>query len=69
MTPVRERGKLVRLALERYIADTAHPAGDVEKQILAISEWLRSREKPNYGPNALSVPAARPPAHQATPPG
>ena len=27
MTPVRERGKLVRLALQGYIAETAHPAG------------------------------------------
>lgn len=44
MTPVRERGKLVRLALERYIKETAHPAGDVERQIIAISAWLRSRE-------------------------
>jgi hypothetical protein len=43
MTPVRERGKLVRLALERYIAETGHPAGDVEHQIHAISTWLRSR--------------------------
>lgn len=43
MTPVRERGKLVRLALERYIEETAHPAGDVEQQIEAISTWLRSR--------------------------
>lgn len=43
MTPVRERGKLVRLALERYITETAHPAGDVEQQISAISNWLRSR--------------------------
>lgn len=43
MTPVRERGKLVRLALERYIAETDHPAGDVERQIHAISTWLRSR--------------------------
>lgn len=43
MTPVRERGKLVRLALERYIAETGHPAGDVEQQIYAISTWLRSR--------------------------
>ncbi|MGI4720952.1 MAG: hypothetical protein ACRYGO_09590 [Janthinobacterium lividum] len=43
MTPVRERGKLVRLALERYIAETGHPAGDVEQQINAISTWLRSR--------------------------
>lgn len=47
MTPVRERGKLVRLALERYIKETAHPAGDVEQQIGAISTWLRSRETPN----------------------
>ena len=43
MTPVRERGKLVRLALERYIAAINHPAGDVEQQIHAISTWLRSR--------------------------
>lgn len=43
MTPVRERGKLVRLALERYIAATDHPAGNVEAQIAAVSEWLRSR--------------------------
>lgn len=43
MTQVRERGKLVRLALERYIAETGHPAGDVEQQIHAISTWLRSR--------------------------
>lgn len=43
MTPVRERGKLMRLALERYIAETRHPAGDVEQQIHAISTWLRSR--------------------------
>lgn len=43
MTPVRERGKLVRSALERYITATDHPAGDVEQQIDAISTWLRSR--------------------------
>jgi hypothetical protein len=43
MTPVRERGKLVRAALTRYIVQTAHPAGDVEQQISAISTWLRSR--------------------------
>lgn len=43
MTPVRDRGKLVRLALERYIAATDHPAGNVEAQIAAVSEWLRSR--------------------------
>ena len=43
MTPVRERGKLVRLALKRYIAEIEHPAGDVEQQIHAISTWLRSR--------------------------
>lgn len=43
MTPVRERGKLVRLALKRYIEDTGHPAGDVEQQIGAVSAWLRSR--------------------------
>jgi hypothetical protein len=43
MTPVRERGKLVRLALERYIVETGHSAGNVEQQIDAISTWLRSR--------------------------
>ena len=43
MTPVRERGKLVRMALEQYIAETRHPAGDIEQQIHAISTWLRSR--------------------------
>lgn len=43
MTPVRERSKLVRLALERYIAATDHPAGNIEAQIAAVSEWLRSR--------------------------
>lgn len=43
MTPVRERGKLVRLALERHIVEIGHPAGDVEQQIHAISTWLRSR--------------------------
>lgn len=43
MTPVRERGKLVRLALERYIAATGHPAGNVDAQIAAVSAWLRSR--------------------------
>lgn len=43
MTPVRERGKLVRLALKRYIAATGHPAGNVDAQIAAVSEWLRIR--------------------------
>ena len=43
MTPVRERGKLVRFALEKYIAETGHSAGNVEIQIEAISKWLRSR--------------------------
>lgn len=43
MTPVRERGKLVRAALTRYIVQTAHPAGDVEQRINAISTWLISR--------------------------
>lgn len=51
MTPVRERGRLLRLALERYIAETAHPAGNVEQQISAISNWLRSR-------NSIDEPAA-----------
>jgi hypothetical protein len=56
MTPVRERGKLVRLALERYIAETSHPAGDVEQQIHAISTWLRSRG----GCEETTVHVARP---------
>lgn len=47
MTPVRERGKLVRLALEQYIAATGHPAGNVDAQIAAVSEWLRSRSSPH----------------------
>lgn len=59
MTPVRRRGKLVRLALERYIAETAHPAGDVEQQITAISNWLRSRSTLNeMPPNFIPPPAA-----------
>lgn len=55
MTPVRERGKLVRLALERYIAEIGHPAGDVEQQIHAISTWLRFRS----GREEATVVAAR----------
>lgn len=55
MTPVRERGKLVRLALERYIVEIGHPAGDVEQQIHAISTWLRSRS----GREEATVVAAR----------
>lgn len=43
LTPVRQRGKLMRLALKRYIAETGHPAGVVENQLEAISTWLRSR--------------------------
>jgi hypothetical protein len=43
MTPVRERGKLVRLALQRYITATDHPSGNVDVQIGAISQWLRNR--------------------------
>jgi hypothetical protein len=42
-TPVRDRGKLIRLALERYIVATNHPAGNVESQIEAVSLWLRNR--------------------------
>lgn len=55
MTPVRERGKLVRLALKRYINDTRHPAGDVEQQIGAVSAWLRSRN-PNDGARVGEIP-------------
>jgi hypothetical protein len=58
MTPVRERGKLVRSALERYIADTAHPAGNVEQQINAISTWLRSRATIDGLPVRLEPPLA-----------
>lgn len=43
MTPVRERRKLIFLALERYIDATGHPAGNIENQIEEISRWLRSR--------------------------
>ena len=57
MTPVRERGKLVRLALERYIAETTHPAGDVEQQIQSISTWLRCRATSTK----QATDAARPP--------
>jgi hypothetical protein len=56
MTPVRERGKLVRSALERYIAETAHPAGNVEEQINAISTWLRSRATIDGMPVRLDPP-------------
>ena len=45
MTPVRQRGKLIRLALERYISETGHVSGSVETQIAVISEWLRTRSK------------------------
>jgi len=58
MTPVRARGKLVRLALERYIQETGHVAGNLDTQIAAISDWLRSRndapEQISHSPN-LSV--------------
>lgn len=64
MTPVRERGKLIRLALERYIAGTAHPAGNVENQISAISNWLRSRVAKNETPICFS---SLPTAHLAMP--
>lgn len=43
MTPVRERGKLIRTALARYVEETDHPAGKVEMQIAAMTSWLRSR--------------------------
>ena len=61
MTPVRERGKLVRSALERYIAETAHPAGDVEQQIIAISNWLRSRTTIDGISERLAPQLAAPP--------
>lgn len=53
MTPVRERGKLIRLALERYVLETGHPAGDVDQQIHAISKWLKSRYRQT--PTAVGV--------------
>jgi hypothetical protein len=55
MTPVRERGKLVRLALQRYIAATGHPAGNVEAQIAAISRWLRDRVSESADDVASSI--------------
>lgn len=45
MTPVRARGKLVRLALERHIQETGHVAGNLDVQIAAISDWLQSRSE------------------------
>jgi hypothetical protein len=45
MTPVRARGKLVRLALERYIQETGHVSGNLDVQIAAISDWLRNRNE------------------------
>lgn len=67
MTPVRERGKLLRVALDRYIAATSHPAGNVEMQIIAISNWLRARQP---GPaedkvNSCSLDAASSPVAAA----
>ena len=44
MTPVRERRALIYTALEQFIKETGHPAGDVDHQILQISEWLRERK-------------------------
>ena len=65
MTPVRERGKLLRVALDRYIADTSHPAGNVEMQIIAISNWLRARQPvraedrvEEYPPDSAPSPVA-----------
>ena len=43
MTPVRERGRLLRSVLERFIAETNHPAGDVNAQIAFVSECLRAK--------------------------
>ena len=61
MTPVRERGKLVRAALARYIEETAHPAGDVEQQISVISTWLRSRMAcDNTAAHLISRPVVAP---------
>lgn len=51
MTPTRERVKLVRLALERFIVGTGHPAGNPDVQLQAISKWLTARKE------SLSVPS------------
>ncbi len=67
MTPIRERGKLVRLALERYIKETAHPAGDVEQQIGAISAWLRSRETGGSIRVGITQPSVPKPVPDAPP--
>lgn len=53
MTPVRQRGKLVLLALERYIVETGHSAGNVDVQIEAISTWLKERSTQTYTESAL----------------
>jgi hypothetical protein len=49
MTPVRQRGKLVRQALEIYIAETNHPAGKPETQLQAIALWLTQRAEASNG--------------------
>lgn len=56
MTPVRARGKLVRLALEHYIQETGHIAGNVNVQIEAISNWLRDRDSAS---NVNLIPDAK----------
>jgi hypothetical protein len=53
MTPVRQRRKLVRLALERYIVETGHSAGNVDVQIEAVSTWLKGRNTQTYTESAL----------------
>jgi len=45
MTPVRERGRLILHALENYIRQTEHPAGNVDTQLEMIANWLKARSE------------------------
>ena len=50
MTPVRARGKLVVHALENFIKQTGHPAGDVSTQLAMVAQWLDARS------NGVAIP-------------
>lgn len=45
LTPVRGRGKLVLVALENYIKQTNHTAGEVSTQLAIIENWLKERSE------------------------
>ncbi|MBX9901808.1 MAG: hypothetical protein K2Y28_13585 [Burkholderiaceae bacterium] len=53
MTPTRERVKIVRLALERFIVESEHPAGDPDVQLQAISKWLVARKELSSTPQEI----------------